>query len=222
MTLPTDDPRKDETWLSLSEAARVLDVHPTTLRRWANNGDIPALVTPGGHRRFAMSDLTKFARRRSALRNISGIAGLWATKALAHTRQEVVGQGEDHWLTHFSDEARSENRLLGQRLMGLTLQFLSSEASEDTSRAILEEARRIGHLYALNAISQGLPLRTTLEASMFFRDSLIETALELPESANIRPEANVRLMRRVNALLNEVHLAVAEVYQAQGNSTDHA
>lgn len=49
---------------------------------------------------------------------------------------------------------------------------------------------------------------------MFFRDSLIETALQLPETANIRPEANVRLLRRVNALLNAVHLAVADVYDA--------
>ncbi len=51
------------------------------------------------------------------------------------------------------------------------------------------------------------------KASMFFRDSLIETALQLPETANIRPEANLRLLRRVNDLLNAVHLAAVEVYE---------
>ena len=210
----------DETWLTLGEAAELLDVHPTTLRRWANSGDIPTLVTPGGHRRFAATDLARFARERSALRNVNGFAGLWATKALAYTRQESMARRKDSWLTYFDEEGRNRNRLLGQQLMGLTLQYLSSESNEETSASILEEARRIGRLYAKNAREQGLPLRATLEASMFFRDSLIETALQLPETANIRAEANVRLLRRVNALLNAVHLAVADVYD-DGNAIDH-
>ncbi len=210
----TGDDNYSDNWLTLSEAAKVLDVHPTTLRRWANNGDIPVLVTPGGHRRFSANDLARFARERSALRNVNGFTGLWATKALANARHEVIAQRKNSWLTHFGDdENRNRNRLLGQQLMGLTLQYLSSESSEENSAAILEEARRIGRQYALYAKEQGLPLRVTLEASMFFRDSLMETALELPETANIRPEANVRLLRRINILLNAVHLAVAEVYQ---------
>ena len=210
----------DETWLTLGEAAELLDVHPTTLRRWANSGDIPTLVTPGGHRRFAATDLARFARERSALRNVNGFAGLWATKALAYTRQESMARRKESWLTYFDEEGRSRNRLLGQQLMGLTLQYLSSESNEETSASILEEARRIGRLYATNAREQGLPLRATLEASMFFRDSLIETALQLPETANIRAEANVRLLRRVNALLNAVHLAVADVYD-DGDAIEH-
>lgn len=207
----------DETWLTLSEAAELLAVHPTTLRRWANSGDLPALVTPGGHRRFAASDLARFARERSALRNVNGYAGLWATRALAYTRQESNSQRKGKWLTYFDEEGRARNRVLGQQLMGLTLQYLSSESNEETSTSILEEAGRIGRQYASNALNQGLPLRVTLEASMFFRDSLVETALQLPETANIRPEANVRLMRRVNELLNAVHLAVADVYDHNGD-----
>ncbi len=203
-------------WLTLSEAARLLDVHPTTLRRWANNGDIPVLVTPGGHRRFSSDDLARFARERSALPNVNGFSGLWATKALANARHEVIAHRQDSWLDHFGDDDnRSRNRLLGQQLMGLTLQYLSSESSEENSDAILDEARRIGRQYATYAKEQGLPLRVTLEASMFFRDSLMETALELPEATNIRPEANVRLLRRINILLNAVHLAVAGVYQGE-------
>jgi excisionase family DNA binding protein len=213
MTTPLPDKLDNNDWLTLSQAARFLDVHPTTLRRWANNGDIPTMVTPGGHRRFAAADLARFARERSALRNVHGIAGLWATKALAQARQEVVVHRRDGWLARFNEEERSRNRPLGQQLMGLTLQYLSSESSEENSESILEEARRIGRLYAHHAREQGLPLRTMLEASMFFRDSLIETALQLPETANIRPEANMRLLRRVNTLLNAVHLAAAEVYE---------
>ena len=207
----------EETWFTLSEAAELLNIHPTTLRRWADGGDIPALVTPGGHRRFAATDLARFARERSALRNVNSLTGLWATKALAYTRQESMAERKESWLIYFDEEARNRNRMLGQQLMGLTLQYLSSESSEEGSASILEEAGRIGRLYAEHAKSQGLPLRATLEASIFFRDSLIETALQLPESANIRPEANMRLLRRVNDLLNTVHLAVADVYDQEAS-----
>ena len=215
-----NEPLSNDTWLTLSEAAELLDVHPTTLRRWANNGNIPTMVTPGGHRRFAASDLARFSRERRALRNINGFAGLWATKALAHARQEVMVRQQEGWLTHFDEEGRNRHRVLGRQLMGLTLQYLSSESSEENGDSILEEARRVGRLYAQNARQNGLPLRATLEASMFFRDSLIETALQLPETANIRPEANVRLLRRVNTLLNAVHLAVAGVYEEAGDNED--
>lgn len=218
--MPTQS-ENNETWLTLSEAAGLLAVHPTTLRRWANNGDIPTLVTPGGHRRFAATDLARFARERSALRNVNGYAGLWATKALANARQEVVARRQNSWLAYFDEEGRNRNRMLGQQLMGLTLQYLSSESNEENGESILVEARRIGHQYATNAKEHGLPLRITLEASMFFRDSLIETALQLPETANIRPEANLRLLRRVNSLINAVHLAVADVYDDGSDLIEH-
>jgi excisionase family DNA binding protein len=215
--MPDNSP-KDELWLTLSEAARLLDVHPTTLRRWANNGDIPVMVTPGGHRRFSSSDLARFSRERSAPRNINGFSGLWAVKALSNTRQEVISHSREGWLAHYDEEGRNRNRLLGQQLMGLTLQYLSSESNEENSAAILAEARRIGRQYALNAKENGLPLSVTLEASIFFRDSLIDTAMQLPGSAHISPESNVRLMRRVNTLLNAVHLAAAEVYEGESGS----
>jgi excisionase family DNA binding protein len=216
MTSTPSDPKGEEEWLTLSEAARLLDVHPTTLRRWANNGDIPTLVTPGGHRRFALSALARFTRERSALRNVNGFAGLWATRAMTHTRQEVVAHRQQGWLSHFNDEAREYNRELGRQLMGLTLQYLASDASEEEGEAILDQAREIGRQYAQFAMEQGLLLRATLEAAMFFRDNLIETALQLPDTANIRPEANLRLVKRINNLLNAVHLSIAEVYEYKG------
>ena len=50
-----------ENWLSLKQAAERLGIHPITLRRWADNGELPTLLTPGGHRRFAVADLDRFA-----------------------------------------------------------------------------------------------------------------------------------------------------------------
>jgi excisionase family DNA binding protein len=45
--------------LSLSDAAALLGVHPVTLRRWADQGDVLVMVTPGGHRRFPRTEIER-------------------------------------------------------------------------------------------------------------------------------------------------------------------
>jgi excisionase family DNA binding protein len=216
MTDQREDSNHEDQWLSLSEAARYLRVHPTTLRRWANSGEIPVMVTPGGHRRFALSDIARFARERSAMRTDGAIPSVWASRAMVHVQQE---QPRQFWMARLDEETLHHNQALGQKLMGLILQFLSSEADDEQSQLLLEEARKIGYQFGMNALQQGMTLRESLEASIFFRDSLVGTALELPNSLNIRPEANVRLMRRLTTILNAVHLAVAEVFD-DGSVTD--
>jgi len=60
-------------WLSPKQAAEQLGVHITTLRRWADGGDISVMVTPGGHRRFALADIERFAEERRRLRMLPGL-----------------------------------------------------------------------------------------------------------------------------------------------------
>ncbi len=198
-----------EEWLSLKQAADRLGIHPTTLRRWADSGEIPIMLTPGRHRRFAISDIDRFAEEHRRLRMVAGLEQIWAEQALSQSRQEIVRHKDEHWLAAFSEEDRERKRLLGRRLMGLIFQYISlSEGGDD----ILEEARAIGREHAENALSLGLPLVEAIQAMMFFRDTMVEVAIQLPEVAHIRPEANTRLLRRINALLNTVQLTIAETY----------
>jgi len=47
--------------LTLREVARLLHVHPNTLRRWSNNGRIRAYrITPRGDRRFKRKEIVRF------------------------------------------------------------------------------------------------------------------------------------------------------------------
>lgn len=204
----TTTTKAGEEWLSLGKAADCLNVHAATLRRWADNGDIPCLLTPGGHRRFALSDIVRFAQSRQRL-SAAAVEQVWADQCVSRARYELTVRAEPGWLKAFDEDAREQNREVGQQLMALTLQYLSN--GEDEAH-ILEEARKIGRQYGRNAIAFGLPLTDALQAAIFFRDMLVETALRLPESARIKPEANVRLLRRINKLLNNVHLAIAGVY----------
>jgi len=197
-------------WLGLGRAARWLGVHPITLRRWADQGQIAVMLTAGGHRRFALDDLQRFAAERKQQRLTSGLEQSWAEQALQHTRREIGGRGDQAWLAAFGEADRQQNRELGRRLMGVMLQYVSlNEGGQD----LLAEAVTIGGAYAENARALGLSLVEALQAMLFFRDTLVEAAVQMPEAARTRPEANVRLVRRINGLLNAVQLAIADIYE---------
>jgi excisionase family DNA binding protein len=206
-------PTATTTWLSLTEAAEQLDVHPTTLRRWADNGDIPVMRTPGGHRRFAAADVAQLAERqygRSANPTANNLTQQLTEHALAHTRQELSTQ-EGPWMAIGNSDLRQRHRQLGRQLMTLTLQYI---ADPGENGELLEQARLSGQTYGQMAQESGLSLTEALKAALFFRDTLLEVALNLPANIRIQPETNLRLVQRINRLLNTVHLAIATCYDA--------
>lgn len=53
-------PPASDALLTPSELARVFKVHPNTVTVWAERGRLPSFKTPGGHRRFLVSDVNAF------------------------------------------------------------------------------------------------------------------------------------------------------------------
>jgi excisionase family DNA binding protein len=51
-------------WLTVREAARIIGVSQPTLRKWTDDGRIPAFKTPGGHRRYLRSEVQEFQASR--------------------------------------------------------------------------------------------------------------------------------------------------------------
>ena len=57
---------REKTYLTPNQVAEKLMVSPITVRGWALRGLLKAEVTPGGHRRFLVSEVERFARERSS------------------------------------------------------------------------------------------------------------------------------------------------------------
>lgn len=53
-----------ELTLTSSETAELLSVHPSTVKRWCNDGELPFDTTHGGHRRIRLQDAVDLARAR--------------------------------------------------------------------------------------------------------------------------------------------------------------
>lgn len=59
-------------WMSRAEVARLLQVAPVTVGRWASEGKLPYAVTLGGRRRFRREDMLAIARRLSEVSTTPG------------------------------------------------------------------------------------------------------------------------------------------------------
>ena len=61
------DEEKMANMLTVQEVARLLHIHPNTLRRWSNRGLIKAYrITPRGDRRYRRQEILNFLARLNA------------------------------------------------------------------------------------------------------------------------------------------------------------
>ena len=56
-------PTSEPDWLTLGQAAKFRGVAQSTIRKWSDQGRVPAFYTPGGHRRYRRRDLETFLDR---------------------------------------------------------------------------------------------------------------------------------------------------------------
>lgn len=190
----------------------MLGIHPTTLRRWADQGAVPVKITPGGHRRFLRDDLSAFVNQRNLPQRINP-AKVWGDYALVETRRRLVGNPEPRWLAVFRPERRNEERELGRRLMSLIMQHISAPDDDGT---LLIEAQSIAVHYAQNCVQAELTAAESLEATTFFRDTMTEVAIQMPQIAMLESEAQLRLLRKINQIFNVVQVTVVECYDNLG------
>ena len=217
MTDDIDLADKDTEWLPLGKAAALLGVHTMTLRRWSDSGRFPSYRTPGGHRRFALNDIQAYLLRQRGVPS-DELDQDWADTALVATRKQVADRPESRWLQAIDEEKlRDEYRQLGHQLMGLLLQYV---AAEDANGSLIEEAKRIGRRYGVYGIRAGLTLTNIIEATLFFRDILVESSLKIPTTTYVEPNASLRILRRVNEIINAVQLSVTDYYETVGRLSD--
>ncbi|PJF40142.1 MAG: DNA-binding protein [Phototrophicales bacterium] len=196
-------------WLPLKKAAELLGVHPTTLRRWADAGDIPVYVTPGGHRRFLEEDITALIEHQRKY-NTESPQNMWTQKALITTQRRIREDSRVKWIEVFDEEERQRQRQVGQRLLGLIMQHISMPEADDR---LLIEAQDIAEHYAESCMRQGLSAAQALEIVIFFRDGIVESALQMPQVANYDDENRLRLLRRLNQIFNLLQLTLIKHYE---------
>jgi len=196
-------------WLSLSEAAELLGVHPSTVRNWADVGKLPVQRTHGGHRRFRRADVELWDQSQRLHSTES--ADLIIQNAVGRTRLQVgAGQLEaEEWFQKLDEEARDQYRRSGRALLQGMTSYLSVKGATAE-----KQARATGVEYASIGRRCGLSRLEATRAFLFFRGMLMESLISVYESAAIQsPLAWGDMLRKINTFADQVLLALLEQYQ---------
>ena len=166
-------------WWSMGEASRFLEVNEATLRQWADNGYLRVYRTPGGHRRFLRDDVTALttgseassapARGNSPGGNSSEGNALRRIRRRLH--QDTVAR--QPWYQSIDEDGRVRMRLFGRQLLSLLMQ--ENPAGRRRQRA-LDESIVMGREYGSEMADRDVSLKDTVEAFMFFRTMVLNSA----------------------------------------------
>ncbi len=202
-------------WLSLSEAARQLGVHPSTVRAWADHGYLPSQRTQGGHRRFRRSDVEM--RMHTRWESSTPEATSVYTNVLRNTRVQISESNlqAEKWYRKMDDDAREQYRLSGRSLVqGLVGHLTASDGGLEA------EARSLGYEYASRGQRVGLTSTEAAHAFQFFRTAVMDAVLTAYENADVRsPQIWAELFRKMNSFSDLIIITLLDTYDAFQHGT---
>ena len=201
---PADAPGDDAScWVSLRGACAILRASESSVRRWADSGKIPVYRTPGGHRRFPQAELLALAGGHPEQQALTEAA---VTRI---RRQLDTGPDETPWYHDFDSELRAQLRPLGRRLVQIVDDYLSGGGDR---WALDGEVDQIGASYGRALYQRRLPLSQAIQAVVFFRRSLDETAKQLAQSHELPDADAARAREEIARLADRVLVGVAAAY----------
>jgi excisionase family DNA binding protein len=218
----------EDEWLSLSEAANILGMHPATLRLWADRNELPSRRTGGGHRRFRRSDIEAHLRRnQDAERKPRLAAHLLIQSVLGRVRFAFTDGTLNTfpWYQNFDDSAREGYRSLGRRVLELVLHALVDVTTESELRT---QAVQLGTEYGTITRQSHVSVADAVRAFLYFRSLVDESVIQLAEVQGIgstQPPATrdhqdipwVESLHQVTAITNEILPALIEAALAPGS-----
>jgi excisionase family DNA binding protein len=197
-------------WLSLSEAAEILGVHPSTVRSWANDGRIPVHLTQGGHRRFLRNEveLCMELMQPDRIDSIDEVI----QNTLLRTRVQIT-EGrlqEESWYQKLDDDARNQYRRSSRFLLqGLIASVTAERADADA------EARSLGYEYATRGRRCGLTCSEAAHAFLFFRGLLFESMYSVYEKASGHsPHVWGEMFKKITGFTDQILLHLLETFES--------
>lgn len=205
--------REQSEWVSLRRAAEILEVHPATVRIWADEGKLPSRRTPGNHRRFKVSDLKQYMQTQPAEVQPLEVQ-IIIQNALGQTRMQI-GHGtltNTPWYEAMSESTREEMRAAGRELLEALRRYMASGAPDDQ----LGVAINMGKRYAKTLTNDHLTLPQAVRGFFYFSDFVMNAILTWSEikAPNTAPEW-ATLLRQVNTFTNVMLLSIIEYYEEE-------
>ena len=199
-------------WLTIKEASHILKMSQSALRRWTGRGVVPSYRTAGGHRRYLRQSVEEIVQKRPGPSLLTEASPSYPLESPgAHLSAENLSRQPWHPRLSSPDTTK-DMRALGQRILGLLIQYTTRP--RDDSR-FLEEANEAGTSYGTLAATSGATFRDSVEAFIFFRESFSRISLQ-PPRVSLSSDASeiIRMTERINRFMDTVLLGLVSGYEA--------
>jgi excisionase family DNA binding protein len=200
-------------WLSLGAASQQMGVSESSIRRWADAGEIRSYRTHGGHRRVLEEDLRALvanAGAAAATRDTDRISDI----ALGRVKRRISRGRQGHSLDHFatlSPDAVDKLRLLGRQVVDLFARYIASDQKKER---FSEDARTIGREYGRSLVAEQIGLTAAVATFNSMRRSLEETASQIATESGLSTEEAVDAVESTLELADQILEGMASVYES--------
>lgn len=204
------EPLAQQQWLTLKDASEFLGIHFTTLRAWADSGEIRVFRTPGGHRRFSLADLRRFLEERVS-RNLGVNESSLVDAAVSLVRREMQDASleQANWHYALDEDANNSRRNRGRQLFALAISYVLKPTQRGR---LIAEGRKLGCEYGYEARISHVSLSATGRAVRFFRGQLVQ-AIRSQEEPDLVDADDMRIQALLDQFLDEVLYAVLDGYE---------
>lgn len=196
-------------WLSLSHAADLLGVHPSTVRLWSDKGILPVHKTQGGHRRYKRAEILLWAESNVRSREET-IEPEGMMQAIVKNIRMQISEGRleaESWYQKLDEEARAQYRLSARSLFQGLMTYVATNGREADA-----EAYAIGYEYASRARRYSLSYVDAAKAFLFFRDTLVESVIKVYSEANVPTKRATAIYARIHSFTDRILISLLDTY----------
>lgn len=202
-------------WLSLSDTAKLLGVHPSTIRLWSDKGAIPVHKTQGGHRRYKRGEILLWAESNSKSKKETIEPEGMMNEVVKNVRMQI-SEGrlqEEAWYQKLDEDARAQYRMSARSLFQGLMTYTATNGEEAAS-----EAYAIGYEYASRARRYNLSYVDAARAFLFFRDTLVESVIKVYSEANVPTRRATDIYSRMHTFTDEILISLLDTYRKLENA----
>lgn len=195
-------------WLSLSDAAQILGVHPSTVRVWSDKGLIPVRKTQGGHRRYQRNEISLWAESSmgSKLEAQNLIQEVIRTLRIQISDGSLESEG---WYQKLDEDARIKYQASGRSMFHGLMNYITSNAEDAKS-----EAYAIGYEYASRARRYQLSYVDATRAFLYFRTKLFDSFINVLSEINIPLMQTAHMYKNLNTFMDDIQIYLLQTYES--------
>ena len=202
-------------WLSLSDAAKILGVHPSTVRLWSDKGALPVHKTQGGHRRYKRGEILLWAETNSKSREDAIEPAGMLQEVVKNVRMQI-SEGRlqaESWYQKLDEEARAQYRMSARSLFQGLMNYVATNGQDAAT-----DAYAIGYEYASRARRYQLSYVDAAKAFLFFRDALVESVIKIYNEAKVPAKRATEMYSKIHTFTDEILISLLETFRKLENA----